>query len=177
MEASLMEKFLFIPPVDESAPPLKARQWTLLVVSFAASLALFALFMLTVSSHILFALLIAFIFPAISMPMQMYAMNRKGRWIGRLFLVCIAIAVVVGIYNNRAAVYKLGNEHFLELLIIVLIAASVYWITYCIDQVGNVLLKRLDILQRRVNSVESKVDHLERTIRKAKPETEKIPAD
>ena len=29
-----MEKFLFIPPLDESAPPLKARQWTLLFISF-----------------------------------------------------------------------------------------------------------------------------------------------
>jgi hypothetical protein len=37
---------------------------------------------------------------------------------------------------------------------------------------GNLILKRLDVLQRRVNSVESKLDHIERNIRKEKLENE-----
>jgi len=162
-----MEKFLFIPPVDESAPPLKAGQWVLLFSSFLVSLALFALFMLIVSSHILFALLIAFVLPAVAMPMQMYAMNRRGRLVGKLFLVAI---LGIALYNDR----NWTKAHTFETLTIVLIVLSVYWLTRCIEQAGNLILERLDVLKRRVNSVESKVDHLERTIRKAQSETEEI---
>jgi hypothetical protein len=164
-----MEKFLFIPPVDESMPPLKAGQWVLLFSSFFVSLALFALFMLINSNHILFALLVAFVFPVAALPMQMYAMNRRGRLIGKLFLAAIWGIVL---YDRRNWI----KGHAFESLIVVLIALSVYWITHCIDQAGNLILKRLDVLQRRVNSVELKLDKIGRTLRhkETRSETEEI---
>jgi hypothetical protein len=161
-----MRRFLFVPDVDDSLPPLKAGQWAWLTVSFLVSLALLALFILTISSHILFALLAVFVLPAVAMPMQAYAMSRRGRLVGKLFLACAVGVLGIGIYSNRTAIYYLGNAHTVELPIIGLIAASVYWITHCIDQAGNLILKRLDVLQRRVNSVESKLDRIGRSLKR-----------
>ena len=101
------------------------------------------------------------------MPMQAYAMNRKGRVVGKVFL---AVIWAVALYRGWVWIQK----HIFELLTVILIALSVYWVTRCIDQAGNLILKRLEILQKRVNSIESKLDRLERTIRKAKSETEGI---
>jgi hypothetical protein len=159
LEAIFLEKFLFIPLVDESSPPLKAGQWAWLAVSFFVSLALFALFMLLAENHIILAMLSLFALTMATMPMQVYAMNRRGRIIGKVFLALLSGLVV---YEKWTWI----NEHTFALLIVAVVYLIVYWITWCIDRASKTILARLEILQRRANSVESKVDHLERTLRK-----------
>jgi hypothetical protein len=162
-----MEKFFFIPPVDESMPLLKTKQWIVLSVSFFVSLALLTIVMMAFPSHYIFGALTAFTLGATAIPMQMYARNRKGRSIGKLFFV---VGCGIALYQYR----NLTRTHTFDLLTIMLIVLGVYWLTHCIDQAGNMILERLEALQRRVNSVESKLDSIERTIRKTKPETEEV---
>jgi len=157
-----MEKFLFIPPVDESAPPLKARQWAWLTVSFLVSL---TLFILPIVMGGLFVLFLAW--PITAIPMWVYAQNRRSRVVGRVFLTVISAFVLYERWNWI-------EQHTFESSIVVFAFLAVIWIILSIDQMGNLILKRLDALQRRVNSVESKIDHLEHTLRKEKSETEEI---
>lgn len=165
-----MEKFLFIPPVDESLPPLKTGQWVLLVIPFLISLALLGFLMLTAWSHIWFAWLAAVVLPMVAFPMQMYAMNRKGRLVGKLFFAAVFVIVLYYRWNWIEA-------HPFEVFVVALIIMSVCWITWCIDKVGNTITERLNAVQRRINSVESKLDKMERTARKEKSETEEISAE
>lgn len=157
-----MEKFLFIPPVDESAPPLEARQWAWLTVSFLVSL---TLFILPIVMGGLFVLFLAW--PITAIPMQVYAQNRRSRVVGRVFLAVISAFVLYERWNWI-------EQHTFESSMVVIVFLAVIWVIVSIDQMGKLILKRIDILQRRVNSVESKIDNLERTIRKTKPETEEV---
>ena len=145
---------LFIPPVDEFAPPLKAGQWAWLTVSFLVSL---TLFILPIVMGGLFVLFLAW--PITAIPMWVYAQNRRSRVVGRVFLAIISAFIL---YERRNCI----EQHYLESLTVVFAFLAVIWIILCIDQMGNLILKRLEVLQSRVNSVESKVDGLERTIRK-----------
>ena len=42
-----MEKFLLIPPVDKSLPPLRTGQWIFLLASFLVTITIFIIFLLT----------------------------------------------------------------------------------------------------------------------------------
>lgn len=154
-----MSKFLFVPPVDDSLKPLTPWQWVMLCSSFLVSLAFFWLFMMAIPDHAIFAALLASAFGIVALPMQIYAQNRRGRLIGKLFLF---IVWVVAYYIKQNWI----NAHRWELLFVALIVMSVYWIAHSIDQTGNMILKRLDVLKRRVNSVESKVDRMGRAERR-----------
>lgn len=167
----MAKKFLFMPPVDESAPPLKAVQWVLLFLSFVVSLAFFWLFMLTVGNHIILAILSIFAFTLTKIPMQMYAMNRKGRIVGRLY---IAVLLGFGLYYGWNRIEAQFNQSPFTLLMLIALCWWAYWFTLETAKINQEFLKRMDALQGRVNSVESKLDHIERTIRKTKPESEEI---
>jgi len=160
-----MEKFLLIPPVDDSKPPLKAGQWAFVLASFIVSLTIFILFLLTSPHQGVVAAIYACAFGITTTPMLAYAQNRKGR-----ILLIVFGAIVLGgcLWVYREA----GNTQ--DISSALLIIAGVGWLTWCIDKVSNTIVERLNILQRRVNSVELKLDHLERGIRNEKSETEGI---
>ena len=162
-----MEKFLFIPPVDDSMPPLTAGQWVWLFCSFFASLALLALFGLLIANHIVLAVLCIFAFTFTKIPMQAYAMNRQARWVGRLYLLILAAAIF---YFGRNWI----ERHPFESLTVVFASLAVVWIILSIGQMGNLILTRLEVLQRRANSIESKLDRIERTTRRMEEEGENI---
>lgn len=165
-----MEKFLFIPPIDESMPPLKPGQWVWIAVSFLVSLILFVFFIMMAANHVVVAMLAVFALSFTTFPMKMYAMNRRGRSVGKLFLI-ITWAIVI--YTGWGWIKK----HTSDVLFVGSIAASVVWLTYCIDKVGNTLMERLNNLHRRINSVEIKIDGIGRRLRKMKAETAKIPIE
>jgi hypothetical protein len=127
----------FLPSVDESLPPLNAWQWTLLFASFWGSL---ILFVYVISSHGLLAALFACLLGITTIPMQIYAQNRLGRIVGILF-----VAVLAGIVWYRG--FNWEREYTLALLIVL----GVGWITWCIDKAGNLILKRLDDLQEKLD--------------------------
>jgi len=143
-----MEKFHFIPPVDESAPPLKARQWAWLSVSFLLSLTLFILPNVMGGSFVLFLA-----WPITAIPMWVYGQNRRSRIVGRVFLAAISAFVLYDRWNWI-------EQHTFESSIVVFAFLAVIWIILWVDQMGNLILKRLDALQTRVNSVESKLDRI-----------------
>ncbi len=153
-----MGKFIFIPPVDDSMPPLNAWQWTLLLVSFLVSLALFTVVILSTPSHRVLEILAAFALAPAAMPMQVYAQNRKGRIVGVVFL---GIIVSVALYERWGWI----KTHTFESSMVVLAFLGLAWVTWCISQTGDLILERLEGLQRRVNRVESKLDRIGRTER------------
>jgi hypothetical protein len=170
MEASLMEKFLFIPPVDDSLKPLKARQWFWLSASFLVSIALFAL---AESTHGQFSVLPWFFIGITAIPMKVYAQNRKGRIIGFIFLAIVCGYILYVGWNRIEA--QLNQSPFIILMLVALCCWA-YWFTLETAKVNQEFLKRMDILLRSVNSTEFKLAQIERTIRQTKPETEEIRA-
>jgi hypothetical protein len=152
-----MEKFLLIPPVDDSLPPLSAGQWAFLLASFFVSLAIFTLFVLTSTHHGIAEAIYPFAFGIMTMPMFVYAQNRSGR-----IVLIVFGAIVLG---GCLWVYKEARnpQDFSSVLLII---AGVGWLTWCIDKVGNTLVERLTFLQRRIDSVESKLDHIECALQK-----------
>jgi hypothetical protein len=148
-----MEKFLFIPPVDDSMPPLNAGQWILLSASFLTSLTLFIAVMLAFPAHSIFGALAAFALGITATPMQIYAMNRKASLIGKFFLVAIC---GIALYNYR----NWTRTHVFELSIVVLMALSVYWIIGCIDQVGNRIHQRLNELHTKVDAMQQELEEI-----------------
>ena len=132
------------------------------------TLAIFIIFLLTSPRHGIIAAICACTVGITITPMLAYSQNRNGR-----IVLIIFGAIVLGgcLWVYREA----RNAPYISPAL--LIIAGVGWITWCIDKMGNTLMERLNILQRRVNSVELKLDRLERTIRKAKSETEEISAE
>ncbi len=158
-----MEKFFIIPPVDKSLPPLRAVQWIFLLVSFLLTITLFIIFLLTSPHHGTIAAICAFVGGISALPMLEYAQNKNGR------IVFIAFVLIVWGGCLWAYSEARNTQDFSSALLIV---AGVGWLTWCIYKVGNTLMERLTILQKRVNSVELKLDRFERTIRNEKPGTE-----
>jgi hypothetical protein len=160
-----MKTFLFIPPVNDSLGELKPWEWVLLFCSFVASLALFALGMLMLANHVMWVwwVLVGCAFTVAKFPMQLYAQNHKGRWVGKVFLI-IVVGSVLYVGRNRI------DSHFSEiiLLTILVVLLALCWATYLVQfetaKVNEQSLRRLDALQEQINSIESKVDHLKRTI-------------
>jgi hypothetical protein len=168
LRGSLMEKFLLIPPVDKSLPPLRTGQWIFLLASFLVTLAIFIIFLLTFPHSGIIAAICAFAAGITIIPMLAYAQNSNGRIVLIVFEM-IVLGGCLWAYRDARDTQDISSA--------LLIIAGVGWLTWCIDKVGNAIMERLNALQRRINSVESKLDHMERTGRKEKSETEKIPAE
>lgn len=154
--------------VDDSMSPLTAGQWFWISVSFLVSLALFAL---AESMHGLFSVIPWFFIGITTIPMWIYGQNRKGRIIGIVFLIIVSGYIL---YVGRSRIEAQFDQSPFILLMLIFLCCWAYWFTFETAKVNEQFLKRLEVLQGRVNSVESKLDHLERTIRKAKSETEEI---
>jgi len=79
---------LALPAVDDSLGSLTPWRWALLLCSFFASLALFALFVMLLKSGVMWVwpTLVCFLWAIAKMPMEVYAQNRKGRVVAKLYL-------------------------------------------------------------------------------------------
>ena len=158
-----MEKFLFIPPANDSLGSLKPGQWVLLLCSFFASLALFALWMLMLANHVMWvwSLLPLCAWVIAKIPMQLYAQNRKGRVVGKVYLT-ILVGYILYVGWNRIEA-QFSKSPFILLMLIALCGWA-YWFTLETAKVNEQFLMRLDALQKHINSIESTVDHLKRSI-------------
>ena len=162
-----MEKFLFIPPVDDSLGPLKAKQWFLLSASFLGSV---GLFFLLESAHGILAFLALIALIIAIKPMQIYAQNRKGRIIGIVFLAIVGGYIL---YDGRGRIEAQFNQSPFILLMLMSLCLWAYWFTLETAKINQQFLTRMDIMQSRIGSIESKLDRIERIVRKAKQETER----
>jgi len=117
----LMEKFLFIPPVDDSLGSLTPGRWVLLLCSFFASLALFALWIWMLANHVMWVwwALVGCAFMVAKFPMQLYAQNRKGRWVGKGFVIIVVGSIL---YDNRNRIDSHFSEIVLLTILVVLLA-------------------------------------------------------
>ncbi|MGA9672475.1 MAG: hypothetical protein WBQ94_24890 [Terracidiphilus sp.] len=158
-----MEKFLLIPRVDKTLPPLRAGQWIFLLTSFLVTLAIFITFLLTSSHHGIVAGVCACAAGITITPMLAYAQNRNGRTV----LIIFGVIVMGGCLWAYREV-----ENTKDISSALLIIAGVGWLTWCIDKIGNSIMERLNILQRRVNSAEAKLDRMGHEERRK--ETEEI---
>jgi len=149
-----MDKFLFVPPVYDSLGPLKAKQWFWLSASFLSSIVLIVLAQFI---HRPFSGLMLLAIVVTALPMQIYTQNRKGRMVGKILL---AAAFGVALYHR----WDWINAHTFESSLVVFVVLSVGWLTWCIDNSGNLILKRMEVLQRRVDSVESKLERIDRSL-------------
>lgn len=155
-----MQRFLFIPHVDDSQVPLKAGQWFWLSASFLVSIALFAL---AESAHGLLSVLPWFFIGITAIPMKVYAQNRKGRIVGIIFLAIVWSYILYVGWNRIEA--QFNHSPFIILMLIALCLWA-YRFTLETAKVNQEFLKRMDDLQRRINSVESKLDRIGRAERR-----------
>ena len=131
-------------PVDDSLGSLGAKQWVLLLVSFMASLAVFALLMSThgfISDLSVFALVIA------ALPMRIYAQNRRGRIVGIIFLVLVCGYLIYAGWHEDgwALLYKR-----LTVVAFIVICFWLYALTSATHQANHEIVKRLDVIERRI---------------------------
>ena len=139
--------FLFVPPVDESLGPLNTWRWVLISSSFVVSV---ILFMLAISSHHMFALLLIPAATITAIPMQIYAQNRLGRMVGILF-----IAVIGGITWYSYANWIRQNSH------VVLIVLGFWWVVWSIYNASEEARKAGDLILRRLDTLEEKLGEIE----------------
>jgi hypothetical protein len=153
-----MEQFLFIPPVKDSLGSLTPWRWALLIGSFVASLALFALWMLMLANHVMWVWcsLLVCVWVIAKMPMQVYAQNSKGRLVGKLYLAIIG-GYILYVGHSRIATHL--SESLLLIILIVLLGLC--WATYLVQvetaKVNEHVIRRIDALQSQLDSIESKV--------------------
>jgi hypothetical protein len=151
------------PPVNDSLGSLTPGRWALLLCSFIASLALFALWMLMLSHHVMWvwSILLICTWTIAKVPMQIYAQNSKARVVGKVYLT---ILVGYGLYVgwNRLETQLSKSPIILPLLIA--LCCWAYWFTLETAKVNEQFLKRLGALQEQINSIESTVEHLKRNI-------------
>lgn len=152
-----MEKFLFIPPVNDSLGSLKPGQWAWLTVSFLVSLALWALFCLAVANHFLFAMLVICSLSVTTLPMHVYAMNRKGRLVGRIYYAIILGFVLYFGWNIIEGQFR--RFPFI-LIMLIAICGWAYWFTLETAKVNEQFLKRLDELRNNFNENMSALENL-----------------
>ena len=94
--------------------------------------------------------------------MQLYAQNRKGRWVGKVFLI-IVVGSVLYVGRNRI------ESHFSEiiLLTILVVLLALCWAAYLVQletaKVNEQFLMRLDELRENFNG---KMSALEKLIKK-----------
>ncbi len=139
-------------PVNDVAGSLEVRHWVLLTFSFVMSI---GLFVLAVSTHGFFSGLLGFICNITTIPMWIYAQNRKGR------IVLIAFCVVIGGY----ILYKDGGhiDEPLRQLVPLMLMALCYWAYWFTRETAKFnhelsLGDRIDELCAKVDAVAERLD-------------------
>lgn len=160
-EAPPMGKFLFIRPVNDSLEEMKPWEWLLLLTSFVTSCALLVLYALIRAKNgwvWYFLLLGAWIIA--KAPMELYAQNRKGRVVGKLYLgILVAFSLYVGWDDINAQFSK----YPLILPILLVLCGWAYWFTLETAKVNEQFLRKMNELQ---DGIHGKLSALERLIDK-----------